>query len=264
MMFLGLIPSVLQHVRCCNTHTEKTGTWIRLRCHVVFHSRWTTMTSTGFLGKICQKCRNLWVVDFLRENSWKRPELTMRLWIKKCHNNFRQVFNFVNLAHGTSGTRDTNMYKQCTNSKKLRMPNATVAPFLNPEAYSALSQNRSCHRTTHCTYFFQPELEKVDINLHGLHPSCPSCLVPYPALASCLVLSPAEMQSRSERLWLRVPNDAKLWAQIFSSNRIMKFRSQEPAAFYELNTVSFNSWIELQLFLHCWSLWTWLLSENTK
>ena len=68
----------------------------------------------------------------LRENSWKRPELTMRLWIPKCHNNFRQVFNFANLAHGTSGTRDTNMYKQCTNSKNLRMPNATVARFFEP------------------------------------------------------------------------------------------------------------------------------------
>ena len=40
------------------------------------------------------------------------------------------------------------------------------------------------------------KLMYVDINLHSLHPSCPSCLVSYPALPSCLVLSPAEMQSR--------------------------------------------------------------------
>ena len=89
-------------------------------------------------------------------------------------------------------------------------------------------------------YIFLPAWTwKVDINLHSLYPSCPSCLASYPALPSCLVLSPAEMQSKGERLWLRV-NDAKLWAQIFSSNRVMKFRRQKPVALHELNTVSFD------------------------
>ena len=199
------------------------------------------MTSKGFLEKYAKKleifesltsCMKIhgniqsWLCDVgcIDDTTIFGRFSTLRIW---------------HLAHGTSGTHEIQTF---TDSKTLRMPNATVARFFEPRGLLC-SVTKPQLPSDDTLYIFLPAWNwKVDINLHGLHPSCPCCLVSYPALPSCLVLSPAEMQSRSGRLWLRA-NDAKLWAQIFSSNRIMKFRRQEPVALHELNTVSFDPWI---------------------
>ena len=118
-------------VRCCNKAALKkmdfdTST---ISFGISFMKK-KSMTSKGFLGKVCQKCTNLWVVDFLRENSWKLPELTLRLWIQKCPG--FQLCEF-GMACGTWYKRYKrytwykHVQKRSTNSKNSRMPNATAA-----------------------------------------------------------------------------------------------------------------------------------------
>ena len=150
----------------------KKLTLIRLLFHLVSHSwKKKSMTSKGFLGKVCQKCRNLWVVDFLRENSWKRPELTLRLWIQKCHNNFRQVFNFANLAHGTSGTRDTNMYKNDVQTAKIR---ECRCPYFWIQRLTLL-----CHKTAAAIGRHTVHISS-SLNLKKLISICIVCIPPVP------------------------------------------------------------------------------------
>ena len=160
--------------------TEKKWTLIRLRYHLVSHSwnkQW--LQKDSLKKKVCQKIRTLWVDDFLHENPWKRPELTLRLWIKKCHNNFRQVFNFVNLAHGTSGTRDTNMYTDNVQTVKIRECRRPLLPLFWTQRLTLL-----CHKTAAAIGRHTVHISS-SLNLKKLISICTVCIPPVP-----LVLSP--------------------------------------------------------------------------
>ena len=159
-------------VRCCNKAALKKIDFdtSAISFGISFMKK-KSMTSKGFLGKVCQKCRNLWVVDFLRENSWKRPELTLRLWIQKCHNNFRQVFNFANLAHGTSGTRDTNMYKNDVQTAKIR---ECRCPYFWIQRLTLL-----CHKTAAAIGRHTVHISS-SLNLKKLISICIVCIPPVP------------------------------------------------------------------------------------